>query len=65
MFEIVARWESALDNIKQAARANGQSAKWIVGAARLNRRTIYQRYAMHMQSLTDRMPQDLLRLASI
>ncbi len=65
MFKIVTRWESTLENLEQMALANHQSAKWIVGAARLNRRAIYQRYTMHMQTLADKLPQDQLHPASI
>ncbi len=65
MFEIVARWESTLENIEQMVLASNQLAKWIVGAARLNWHAIYQRYATHMQNLADRLPQDQLHPASI
>ncbi len=51
IFEIAARWDPALESIEQAARANNQSAKWVVGTAQLNQCTIYQHYAMHMQDL--------------
>ncbi len=33
MFEIVARWDSTLENIEQMAQANSQLAKWVVSAA--------------------------------
>ncbi len=65
MFKIIARWEPALENIEQAAQANGQMAKCVVAAARLNRRTIYQRYASHMQDLADRMAEELIQPANI
>ncbi len=65
MFEIIACWESTLNNIEQTARVSNQSPKWVVGAARLNRHAIYQHYAMHMQGLADKLPSDQIRLASI
>ncbi len=65
MCGIVAQWETALENIEQAAQANNQSAKYIVAAAQLNRHAIYQHYASHMQDLADRMPEDQVRQADI
>ncbi len=65
MFDIVAHWESALESIERVAHENDRTAKYIVAAARLNRRTIYQQYATHMQDLSDRVADDHLRLANI
>ncbi len=65
MFEIVAQWDSTLENIEQTAQANNQSAKWVMSAARLNQHAIYQCYAMHMQKLADEILQDRIRPASI
>ncbi len=65
MFEIIARWESTLNNIEQMAQASNLSAKWVMGAARLNRHAIYQRYTTHMQGLADKLPSDQIHPASI
>ncbi len=65
MFDIIARWEHALEDIERAAPANGRTAMSVVAAARLNRRAIYQRYALHMQDLADRMADNLIQLANI
>ncbi len=60
MFDIIARWEHALEDIERAAQVNGRTAKYVVAATRLNRCAIYQRYASHMQDLADQMPDDLI-----
>ncbi len=65
MFEIAAHWETALENIEQAAQANNQMAKYIVATAQLNQHAIYQHYASHMQDLADRLPEDQICPANI
>ncbi len=63
MFEIVERWESTLANITRMAEVNGQSAKWVIAAAHLNQRAIYQCYAEHMQKLADEHPPETIHPA--
>ncbi len=44
---------------------NNQTAKYVVATAQLNQHAIYQRYAMHMQDLADRVLHDMIRLTDI
>ncbi|MCP4595003.1 hypothetical protein, partial [Neptuniibacter sp.] len=54
MFEIYAQWEPALRGIERVAHENDRTAKYVVAAARLNQRAIFQCYATHMQDLADK-----------
>ncbi|MCP4596425.1 hypothetical protein, partial [Neptuniibacter sp.] len=65
MYEVHARWEPALENIERLAQESDRMAKYVVAAARLNRRAIYQRYASHMQELADHLPDDQIQPANI
>ncbi len=67
MFDITQHWESALQGIWRRAADDGcgHSGKWVVAAARINQRAIWQRYAEHFQVLADTMPLEHFRPASI
>ncbi len=65
MFKIIERWKSTLADILRMAKQNRRSAKWVIAAAHINQRAIYQRYAEHMQKLADEHPLEKVHPASI